>query len=82
MKAIVLERGSKNLSVAFDAQAIEDLIAKLKRIQQGGAQEIVSLESLQGNFDITLVPFDIQDKQIKEYFDNEVEYDAVENLRL
>lgn len=77
MKSILVGRGSQEISFAMDAAAVEELIAKLQEFQKTKREARFSIETIGDKIDLVFMPFDVQDKQVQEFFENKNEIEAI-----
>lgn len=81
MKAIIVGRDSNQISLALDDESTQKLIEKLKSFQKTKTETRFTIETTGKEIDLVFVPFDIQDKQIQEFFHNKEEFETISNIK-
>jgi len=68
MKSIIIGRDSNQITLALDDEATQKLIEKLENFQKTKSDMRFTVETIGKEIDLVLVPFDIQNKKIQEFF--------------
>lgn len=76
MKAIILENKYKEITISLDDEAIEDLIKKLQKFKREKSQTSIKLQKTSSSLNLAFIPFDIQDKRIREFYKDKEELES------